>query len=167
MTEAIIIERLDSQMDRVRDHSAQIVNRRIIRGIEASVARCLRQGRDAVVRRLAELDREWDIDRVLMAHFAIAGGIACGVGLDKYSHQPLLGRRQRGWLYFIGAQLTFLFMHASVGWSPPAVVWRRLGIRTKSEIAAERSLLFTALEPALTAADGLNGGPLSVPQVAS
>jgi hypothetical protein len=167
MTEAIIVERLDSQVDRVRDHSAQIVNRRVIRGIEASVARCMSQGRDAIVRRLTELDREWDIDRVLMANFAIMGGVAYGVGLDRDSYRPPLGRRRRGWLYFFGAQLAFLLMHASAGWCPPAVLWRRLGIRTKSEIEAERSLLLGALEPALTAADALNGGPRSVPQVAS
>ena len=72
MTEAIIIERLDSQMDRVRDHSAQMVNRRIIRGIEASVARCLRQGRDAVVRRLAELEGAFLRRAGTMEHRAVA-----------------------------------------------------------------------------------------------
>jgi hypothetical protein len=166
MTEAIIVERLERQVDRVRDHSAQVVNRRIVRAIEGSVERCIREGRDAVLQRLGELDREWDIDRVLMANFAVVGGAAYLVGLDRYAHRPLFRPRRKGWLYFLGTQIAFLFTHAAVGWCPPVVVWRRLGIRTKAEIAVERTLLQSALEPVLTGADGR--GPVSVgPQVAS
>lgn len=167
MTEARIVQRLERGVDRVRDHSAQHVNRRIAREIDSNVEHCIRQGRDAVVKRLAVLDHEWDIDRVLMANFAALGGAAYAVGLERYAHPPRFsfGRRRKGWLYFFGAQLGFLMMHATMGWCPPVVVWRRLGVRTKPEIEVERALLLVALEPSLSAADG--DGPLSVPQVAS
>lgn len=168
MTEAMILQRLERQSDRVRDHSAHVVNRRIVREIDANVERCLRDGRDAVIQRLTELDHEWDIDRVLMANFAVVGGTAYAVGLDRFAHRPFwgLGRRRKGWLYFVGAQLGFLFMHAAVGWCPPVVFWRRLGVRTKTEIEAERALLQSAIEPELKSVDGL--APLSAaPQVAS
>jgi hypothetical protein len=57
--------------DRVRERSSEIINQRIDQLMESSLANTVRQGRDAVFKRLAELDREWDIDRALMLNFAI------------------------------------------------------------------------------------------------
>jgi len=168
MTEAIIIDRLNSRVDRVRDHSAHSVNQEIVRDIDRNVEHCIRGGREAISRRLAELDREWDIDRVLMANFAVAGGIAYGVGVHRYANRPLLAKRRTGFLYFFAAQLGFLLMHAGVGWCPPMVLWRRLGARTKTEIEVERSLLLAALEPPLTNGSALAGNaPLAEPQAVS
>jgi hypothetical protein len=146
MSEAIIRHRLDTQVDRVREHTSQRVNQRITRAIQHSVERCVREGRDTIILRLAELDREWDIDRVLMANFAIVGGAAYAGGLDRYAHPPLFGRRRKGLLYMVGAQIGFLMMHAAIGWCPPVAVWRRFGVRTKAEIEVERAALLTALE---------------------
>jgi hypothetical protein len=172
MTEAFIVERLDRHGDRVREHSAQHVNRRIARDIEISVQHYTREGRDSVQRRLAELDREWDIDRVLMANFALIGGATYGVGLARYAHGSWWSGRRTGLLYLLGAQLGFVLMHASIGWCPPTAIWRRLGVRTKTEIDVERSLLEAAIEPPLTAAErlpafGENSAPKSVPQAVS
>jgi hypothetical protein len=170
MTEAIIMQRLEQEVDRVRDHSAQHVNRRIIREMNASVEHCARQGRDAIMKRLGELDHEWDIDRVLMANFALVGGLAYGVGLARYSRLGLLEhlglrRRRTGWLYFFGAQMGFLLLHASVGWCPPMAVWRRLGARTKTEIELERSLLRNTLNMGIRLGDAAT--PPVRPQPAS
>lgn len=149
MSEAAIIDRLGSRVDRVRDHSAHGVNQRIVREIDRNVEHYIRAGREAISTRIAELDQEWDIDRVLMANFAVAGGIAYGVGMHRYANRPLLSKRRTGFLYFFAAQLGFLLMHAGIGWCPPSVLWRRLGARTKTEIELERSLLRAALEPPL------------------
>jgi hypothetical protein len=172
MTEAFIAERLDRHGDRVREHSAQHVNRRIARDIEISVQHYTREGRDSVQRRLAELDSEWDIDRVLMANFAVVGAATYGIGLARYAHGSWWSRRRTGLLYLLGVQLGFLLMQASTGWCPPAAVWRRLGVRTKSEIELERSLLEAAIEPPLTAgekppAPAEKSAPTSVPQAVS
>ncbi len=149
MTEAMIIERLQRQKDRVRDHSAYYLNRRIAREMDITVEHCLRHGREAILERLAQLDREWDIDRLLMANFAIAGGVTYAAGLQRFSQSPPWRRRRTGLLYLLGAQMCFLLLHAAAGWCPPAAVWRRLGARTKSEIELERSLLMEGLEPRL------------------
>jgi hypothetical protein len=149
MTEALVVDRLQRVADRVRDHSPQHVNRRIARDIDIRVQHCIREGREAILERLAELDREWDIDRVLMANFAIAGGITYVAGLHRFADRPRWRERRTGLLYVLGAQLGFLLLHASVGWCPPMVAWRRLGKRTKSEIELERGLLLAALEPRL------------------
>lgn len=151
MTEALVQARLQHVADRVRDHSPQHVNQRITKNIDIMVQHCVRQGREAIVERLAEIDREWDIERVLMANFSIAGGVTYAVGLQRFLQRPSFGlsRRRTGLLYALGAQLGFLLLHATVGWCPPLVVWRRMGVRTRSEIELERWLLLGALQPPL------------------
>jgi hypothetical protein len=151
MTEALVQTRLQHVADRVRDHSPHYINRRIAKTIDMTVQHCIRQGREAIVERLSELDREWDIDRVLMANVSIAGGVSYALGLQRFVRRPLfgLGRRRTRLLYVLGAQLGFLLLHATVGWCPPLVFWRRMGVRTKSEIELERRLLLEALEPPL------------------
>jgi hypothetical protein len=127
--------------DRVRRHTASHVNDKIDRLTASDIERSAHAGRDAVVARLAELDREWDIDRALMVNFAVLGGV---------THE--LGERHNGWKYFFRVQMGFLLVHAIVGWCPPVLVFRRLGFRTSKEIAAERSELVARLETLPSAA---------------
>ena len=81
--------------------------------------------------RLAELDREWHVDRTLQANAATLSlvGIVLGAVLD------------RRWFLLPGAVATFLLQHALQGWCPPLPVLRRLGVRTAEEIAQERYAL--------------------------
>jgi hypothetical protein len=127
--------------DRVRAHTAPIVNERIEQVTDASVANVARGGPNAVQRRLAQLDREWDVDRALMANFAVVGGAS----------YALSQRGSSGWTWFFRSQLAFLLMHAVVGWCPPASVFRRLGFRTTREIEAERAALLRLNEDAESA----------------
>lgn len=121
--------------DRVRTHTPAHVNERIDHAIRANVSYYATAGRDAILARLRELDREWDIDRVLMANFALLGGITSE-----------LGRRNHNvWTHVFRAQQVFLLMHAVIGWCPPLSVFRRLGVRTQKEIAAERAALVELL----------------------
>lgn len=141
-----IQHRLEQRRDRVREHTPARVNRRIDLTAQASADLTIRQGRNQIVRRLAELDDEWDVDRALMANFALAGGTALAAGLHRYTHPPLFGPRPKGFLYLVGAQMAFLMLHATVGWCPPVSLFRRLGYRTRSEIDTERELLSRALD---------------------
>jgi hypothetical protein len=137
---------LNGHGDRVREHTAPVVNRRIDRLTAASIEETVGEGREAIARRVAELDDEWDIDRAMMANFAIAGGAAFAAGLYRFSKKPLFGPRPKGLLVFFGAQLGFLLLHAVAGWCPPASLFRRLGVRTKAEIDNEKSILLRTLE---------------------
>jgi hypothetical protein len=125
--------------DRVRERTSPPVNDQIDAVTQCRVEALLERGdRDAIVRRLVELEYEWDVDRALMANFALVGGTTF-----------LLGQtRAKGWTYFFGAQMGFLLLHALAGWCPPAVVFRRLGFRTQKEISAERTLLERSLAEA-------------------
>jgi hypothetical protein len=133
--------------DRVRDHSAPVVNQRIDERTRDRIEHVVREGRDAITQRLEQLDHEWDVDRALMVNFAIVGGAAYAAGLLRYTRRPSwFGRRRSGWLQFFTAQLGFLLLHGTVGWCPPLPVFRRLGVRTKSEIEGERRILLNALQ---------------------
>ncbi|HKO46361.1 MAG TPA: hypothetical protein VJV79_01475 [Polyangiaceae bacterium] len=139
------IEALSFDGDRVREHSAPKMNQRIDRLAQADVDAAVAGGRDAILRRLAKLDYEWDIDRALMVNFALAGAASLTTGLIRYELTPVFSRRRKGFLYFFGAQLGFLLLHGTVGWCPPASLFRRLGFRTQREIEAERAQLRDAL----------------------
>lgn len=121
--------------DRVREHTAPVVNERIDLLARARVLDSIEAGHDAVVARLSELDREWDVDRALMVNFAVVGAIGFELGQ----------RYDRRWMYLLRAQQFFLAMHAVIGWSPPLILFRRLGFRTTKEIAAERAILLRNL----------------------
>jgi hypothetical protein len=120
--------------DRVRRYTASHVNARIDRLTWATIEERVAAGRDAIIARLKELDREWDVDRVLMANFALLGALTSE-----------LGRRYPGWKHFFRAQQAFLLLHAVVGWCPPLPLFRRMGVRTDKEIAAERNALIGRL----------------------
>ncbi|MFL6623047.1 MAG: AtpZ/AtpI family protein [Sulfurifustis sp.] len=78
--------------------------------------------------RLAELAREWDIERVLQANAAALVIIG-----------TLLGYRfDRRFLLLPFAVLGFFAQHALFGWCPPVPLFRRRGVRTVREIERER-----------------------------
>ena len=70
---------------RVPRHTASHVNAQIERQIEENVMRTAAGGREAITRRLAELDREWDIERTLEANAATVSlmGLTLGATVDR------------------------------------------------------------------------------------
>lgn len=135
------IEAFVPRQDRIREHTSPAVNEKIDTLTNATLVATLRAGPEAIQRRLTKLDSEWDVDRALMVNFALVGGAAFAAGITRYTASPVLGPRRKGFLYFFGTQLAFLLVHGVVGWCPPLVVFRRLGVRTKGEIEGERHVL--------------------------
>ena len=86
-------------------------------------------------RRLAQLDREWEVDRALMAALGTVGMIIAVKGTRSVRATGGLN----GWLYAARVPFAFLLMQAATGWCPPVAVLRRLGFRTRREIDAERA----------------------------
>jgi hypothetical protein len=116
---------------RVPSHTAEHVNERIRRQTDENVARVAARCPAAIDRRLAELDREWDIERTLEANAATLAAVGAGLALfadRRFALIPLL----------VGG---FLLQHAVQGWCPPLPVFRRAGVRTASEIDYERYAL--------------------------
>lgn len=122
--------RLPATTRRVERNTAEKVNRRIALETEQRVA-WFAAHPEAIDRRLEELDREWDIERTLEANAASLGlvGVALGALID------------RRFLLLPAAVAAFLLQHALQGWCPPVPFFRRRGVRTAAEIAAERTAL--------------------------
>lgn len=122
---------LPATTERVALNTAETINRKIRRQMEESVFRCAAAGPEAIARRLRELDEEWDIERLLEANAASA--VLLGLSLGK-----IVDKR-----FFLlpVAVAGFLLQHALQGWCPPLPIFRRLGIRTQSEIEEERYAL--------------------------
>lgn len=120
-----------STAERVSSHTSDESNQRIRRETDRRVASLARGGPQAIHARLAELDREWDIERALESGAAalILVGSVLGIGVD------------RRWLALPIAVGSFLMQHALQGWCPPLPLLRRLGVRTADEINQERFAL--------------------------
>lgn len=116
--------------ERVVAHTDDEVNARIRRQTELNLC-YFAQYPQEIGRRLAELDREWDIERTLEAN--AAGVSLLGLALGLTSGQRFLALP-------VGVA-AFLMQHAVQGWCPPLPVFRRLGIRTVREIDQERYAL--------------------------
>ncbi|WP_342643928.1 YgaP family membrane protein [Rhodoligotrophos ferricapiens] len=121
---------MPSGTDRVERNTAQEINRRIAAATEQSI-RWHAHHPERIDNRLAELDREWDIERVLEANAAslALAGVLLGVTVNKR------------WLLLPTAVTAFLLQHAIQGWCPPLPLLRRLGFRTALEIHEERAAL--------------------------
>ena len=124
-------ESLPSTDARVQRHSAAEANARI-RAAMLDRLRAYEQADPArISARLAELEREWDIERVLEANAASVAllGLALGATVD------------RRWFALPAVVAGFLLQHAVQGWCPPLPVVRRLGVRTAAEIHEEMTAL--------------------------
>lgn len=130
--------------DRIRAFTAPYVNDRIDQTTRASVEQLKGAPRDTILRRLTLLDREWDVERVLTANFALLGGVSVE-----------LGRRSMFFRWMARAQMVFLLTHAVAGWCPPLPLLRRLGFRSWKEIQGEREALLAILRD--------RGEPLDAP----
>lgn len=120
---------------RVEEATDPRVNDRIHRDMLRRVAAYRGADVNAIRRRLDELDREWDIERLLEAN-------AAGLTLAALA----LGRTVNKKWYALPAVIAgFLLQHAIQGWCPPVPVFRRLGVRTPREIEQERRSLLALL----------------------
>jgi len=122
---------LAATQDRVRQNTSASVNEAIDRQIEECVSQCAAKGRHAIDERLAALEREWDIERVLETNFASV--VLAGTALTLGVH--------RRWALFPAVAAGFMLQHVMQGWCPPLVFLRRMGVRTASEIDREKYAL--------------------------
>ena len=114
----------------VPSHTSEEINSRIREDIARNV-QFYSEHKEAISRRLRELDEEWDIERAIEANAAVVGFL--GVTLSA--------THDRRWLILPALVTGFLFQHAVQGWCPPVPILRRLGFRTSFEIEEERQAL--------------------------
>ncbi len=123
---------LEKDADHVRKNTPSRVNAQIEEEMEARVHDCATRSEGEISRRIEELGREWDIERVLETNASSLAAI--GVGLT-------VATGSRKWLILPGIVLPFLLQHAIQGWCPPVPLLRWLGVRTRQEIDREKYAL--------------------------
>jgi hypothetical protein len=120
-----------SEADSVRRHTASAVLRRIDERTSRSLWDAASADDEQMEKRLAELDQEWDTDRVLESEASAMGLL--GLALGAFVSRKLLVLPA---LVAVG-----VFVHAQTGRYPMMPLFRRLGVRTAREIARERYAL--------------------------
>jgi hypothetical protein len=119
------------ETERVRRHTAPELNAVIDERITRNIRLYTGQPPEVIDARLAELAREWDVERVLETNASTLAltGVVLGAAVD------------RRWLLLSAGVLGFLFLHGTQGWCPPLPALRRAGVRTRDEINRERFAL--------------------------
>ncbi|SFW30716.1 DUF2892 domain-containing protein [Nitrosovibrio sp. Nv17] len=116
------------EADRIRRSTAAHLNRKIDRRTDRNIELYGGSGAELVRKRVEELDREWDIERVLETNASALAltGLLLATTVD------------RKWLLLPGVVMAFLLQHGIQGWCPPLPLFRRLGVRTRGEIDREK-----------------------------
>lgn len=119
-----------STTGRVPSHTAHEINMRIAAQTERNIAYYAAHP-EKITQRIEELEHEWDIERTLEANAATVSLASVVMGLFV----------SRKFLFLPGIVSGFLMQHAIQGWCPPLPLFRRMGIRTQTEIERERFAL--------------------------
>jgi hypothetical protein len=116
---------------RVRISTSKKNNDKIDAQMEEIVSKYITASKSDISKRIQELNKEWDTERVLEANASALIFIG-----------TLLGFLVNVWLFVICGFISFyLLTHALQGWCPPLPIIRRLGIRTVYEICTEKMIL--------------------------
>ena len=122
---------MTTQNDRVQKNTPESLNREMEGQIKAQVAFYSKQDKNAISRRIAELEKEWNMDRMLITNASSLAGIGLLLGATVHKR----------WLFVPGVVLTFLLQHGIQGWCPPLPLFRKFGVRSFKEIDRERFAL--------------------------
>jgi hypothetical protein len=117
-----------NSQDGVRNHSPARYNRRIDQAMMKRVWNYAHRSPDEITERIKELDREWDLERMLETS---AGTLALSGVL-------LSGLKGKRWLLVSASTLTLLLQHSLTRTSPLSDALRAFGVRTRREIDAEK-----------------------------
>lgn len=120
-----------NESDRVRANTATEINAKIDRQITERVRFYSGKSEDKITQRIHDLEREWDMERLLETNASALAFTGLVLGVIRNSK----------WLFLPGIVLPFLLQHAVQGWCPPVPLFRRLGVRTREEIEREKFAL--------------------------
>ena len=120
-----------AQTNRIEEHTASEVNQRIEEQSHNNVLGYAAQGKEAISKRIEELDAEWDVERALMTGAGV--NVLFGVAMGAF-----VNRKWFNWPAIVGA---FMLQHTLQGWCPPLIPFRRSGVRTSHEIEREKTAL--------------------------
>lgn len=120
-----------STVKRVPLHTDPCVNDKIRLGTIQKLIEYDDYNKRTKTARIAELNAEWDTERVLETNAAILAIAGTILGF----------KRNKAWFLLPGIVGFYLLQHALTGWCPPLPMIRKLGIRTAEEIFNEKMVL--------------------------
>lgn len=116
---------------RVRGQTNPEVNLKIDEEILQNIKHYSDLSEEIINKRIKELDREWDIERLLEINLSTLA--LTGILLSLLKH--------RSWMVLPTVALGFLAQHSIHGWCPPVPVMRFFKFRTRNEINQEKHAL--------------------------
>ncbi len=116
---------------RVKESTCSGDNKKIEQKTVDSINLYKGKSMETLTKRIEQLDKEWDTERVLESNAATLILFSSLMGL--------CGRRR--WSFLSGIVSSFLLLHAVFGWCPPLPIIRKLGIRTSEEIFHESMVM--------------------------
>jgi len=121
---------MGTSSSRVAEHTAFDVTQKLTQAFRRSLT-WYAQRPSEIPRRLKELDREWDVERVLATGSSCLSLLGLALGIS----------RRRRWLALPAIVQSFYLQHTLQGWCPPLPLLRRAGFRTPNEIEREKAAL--------------------------
>ncbi len=123
--------------ERVELHTNKDVNDKIKNETLENIAKYTGRENKEIICRIKALNKEWDIERLLETNASSIVILSTILGFTV----------NKKWFSVSGIVGGFLLQHALQGWCPPVPLFRRLGIRTCSEINYEKESLKNLLTP--------------------
>jgi hypothetical protein len=117
--------------DKVRANTPPEINQAIDIEIAAMVRFYANKTDYEIDKRIEELDKEWDIGRIIEIRASTVSLIGIILGL----------KRSKTWLILPTIASACLIQYAVQGWCPPVYILRRFGFRTRQEIDLEKYVL--------------------------
>jgi hypothetical protein len=117
--------------ERVRSSSSSEKNRKIDRETIENIREYENKSPQEVEKRIEELEKEWDIERLLETNMSILALI--GIALNVFVHEY--------WIILPIIVLSFFLQHALQGWCPPLPIFRSMGKKTRAELDREKYAL--------------------------
>lgn len=113
--------------DRVRKNTPEETNRQIDQQTKSNIKVSRKLSNKEITSRLDELQKEWEMERVLVVN-------AATISLSSLVLGAMVDRR---WFVLSGIVAGFLLQHGLQGWCPPLPLFRSMGYRSRKEIDEE------------------------------
>jgi hypothetical protein len=117
--------------NRVEMNTSGSLNTEFQKQLEANVAKYANATRAELDARLAELDKEWSVERLIEVEAPSMIGLGAILGAAF----------NRKWFALSALAASMVILHNTQGWYPLLPLFRRLGVRSQNEIEQERSAL--------------------------
>lgn len=122
---------IQSTTERVESNTSEAHREELDQQLRETISRYRNADRQQIDKRIAELDQEWDVERMIEVEAPLMIGLGAGLGL----------LRSPKWFGLSAAAAVMVILHNTRGWYPLLPIFQRMGIRSQNDIEQERSAL--------------------------